>query len=171
MMALTMGDHRWRTKNMKKIWKIRKDSKAVSPVIATILMVAITVVLAAVLYVMVMGFGGGEAQTPTGSFTSAEKHNATTYYLFVGAISPTTNWDECKLSVDGTATTNALGDGVNQTAGTGVWVIPTDLAGDDKISSGDYIILGGLSAGEHTVALLYIETGGTIGSKTFTWAA
>ncbi len=36
---------------MKSI--IRKDEAAVSPVIATILMVAITVVLAAVLYVMV----------------------------------------------------------------------------------------------------------------------
>ncbi|HKZ90089.1 MAG TPA: type IV pilin [Thermoplasmata archaeon] len=34
---------------------IRKDELAVSPVIATILMVAITVVLAAVLYVMVSG--------------------------------------------------------------------------------------------------------------------
>jgi flagellin-like protein len=34
---------------------IRKDEAAVSPVIATILMVAITVVLAAVLYVMVSG--------------------------------------------------------------------------------------------------------------------
>ena len=38
---------------MKRIWKTRDE--AVSPVIATILMVAITVVLAAVLYVMVMG--------------------------------------------------------------------------------------------------------------------
>ncbi len=45
---------------MKKMWKIRKDKSAVSPVIATILMVAITVVLAAVLYVMVMGFGTEE---------------------------------------------------------------------------------------------------------------
>lgn len=48
---------------MKKSWIIRKDEKAVSPVIATILMVAITVVLAAVLYVMVTGLltgpGGG----------------------------------------------------------------------------------------------------------------
>jgi flagellin-like protein len=49
---------------MKKLWKMKKD--AVSPVIATILMVAITVVLAAVLYVMVMGFGGqGGQETPT----------------------------------------------------------------------------------------------------------
>ncbi len=48
---------------MKKMWKMRKDKSAVSPVIATILMVAITVVLAAVLYVMVMGFGGSTGTT------------------------------------------------------------------------------------------------------------
>ena len=47
---------------MKRIWK--KDD-AVSPVIATILMVAITVVLAAVLYVMVSGLLGGTGDTVT----------------------------------------------------------------------------------------------------------
>ncbi len=46
---------------MKQIWK-KKDG--VSPVIATILMVAITVVLAAVLYVMVSGYMTG-GNTPT----------------------------------------------------------------------------------------------------------
>src|SRR6267143_3276140 len=56
---------RWRRKpqedrTMKSI--IRKDEAAVSPVIATILMVAITAVLAAVLYVMVSGL-----LTPTGT--------------------------------------------------------------------------------------------------------
>jgi flagellin-like protein len=40
--------------NMKKIYK--KKDEGVSPVIATILMVAITVVLAAVLYVLEMRF-------------------------------------------------------------------------------------------------------------------
>ena len=52
---------------MRKIRNIRKDD-AVSPVIATILMVAITVVLAAVLYVMVMGMTHGpeQIQTPLG---------------------------------------------------------------------------------------------------------
>ncbi|MDI3483142.1 MAG: Archaeal Type pilin, N-terminal [Candidatus Methanomethylophilaceae archaeon] len=39
---------------MKSIRKFKKNAEAVSPVIATILMVAITVVLAAVLLVMVM---------------------------------------------------------------------------------------------------------------------
>src|SRR2546428_11549084 len=44
---------------------IHKDEQAVSPVIATILMVAITVVLAAVLYVMVSGLISGPGGTPT----------------------------------------------------------------------------------------------------------
>ncbi len=48
---------------MRKLWLIRKDQEAVSPVIATILMVAITVVLAAVLYVMVSGLLGGGGTT------------------------------------------------------------------------------------------------------------
>ncbi|TLZ43274.1 MAG: type IV pilin, partial [Methanobacteriota archaeon] len=43
---------------------IREDDDAVSPVIATILMVAITVVLAAVLYVMVSGLITGPGSTP-----------------------------------------------------------------------------------------------------------
>ncbi len=41
---------------MKNVRPVRKDEHAVSPVIATILMVAITVVLAAVLYVMAAAF-------------------------------------------------------------------------------------------------------------------
>src|SRR6266571_8272673 len=44
---------------------LHKDEQAVSPVIATILMVAITVVLAAVLYVMVSGLISGPGSTPT----------------------------------------------------------------------------------------------------------
>ncbi len=43
---------------------VRKDEQGVSPVIATILMVAITVVLAAVLYVMVSGLIGTGTNTP-----------------------------------------------------------------------------------------------------------
>ena len=49
---------------MRKRLIIRKDEQAVSPVIATILMVAITVVLAAVLYVMVTGLLTGPGAGP-----------------------------------------------------------------------------------------------------------
>lgn len=60
---------------MSKIWARRKNEEAVSPVIATILMVAITVVLAAVLYVLVMALiiippGGGVIGTVSDSDAS-----------------------------------------------------------------------------------------------------
>lgn len=46
----------------------RKNSKrAVSPIIATILLVAITVVLAAVLYILISGLTKGPGNTPIGS--------------------------------------------------------------------------------------------------------
>src|SRR5256885_14373971 len=63
------------TKPMNRI--IRKDEEAVSPVIATILMVAITVVLAAVLYVMVSGLlvgPGGGPQTIGGNRQDTTSH-------------------------------------------------------------------------------------------------
>src|SRR5207245_4320290 len=59
---------------------IRKDEAAVSPVIATILMVAITVVLAAVLYVMVSGLitpVGGHKPLVTFAAVAQSSGNAT----------------------------------------------------------------------------------------------
>lgn len=44
---------------------LNNDDEAVSPVIAVILMVAITVVLAATVYVWVSGFGSGGGNTPS----------------------------------------------------------------------------------------------------------
>jgi flagellin-like protein len=70
---------------MKKIWAMRKNDSAVSPVIATILMVAITVVLAAVLYVMVLGIGGPGSVTPT--IAAIRSTTATSYVYTVTAIS------------------------------------------------------------------------------------
>lgn len=48
-----------------KAWKLKKNEEAVSPVIAVILMVAITVVLAAVLYTWALSFIRSDKQTPT----------------------------------------------------------------------------------------------------------
>ena len=80
---------------MKKMWKIRKDKSAVSPVIATILMVAITVVLAAVLYVMVMGFGGqGGATAPAA--TLQKTGNTVTI-----SITPQTDLSKVGIVVNG----------------------------------------------------------------------
>jgi len=48
-----------------KAWKLKKNEEAVSPVIAVILMVAITVVLAAVLYTWALSFIRSDKTTPT----------------------------------------------------------------------------------------------------------
>jgi len=52
---------------MNRINSLNRKENAVSPVIATILMVAITVVLAATLYMMVGDFGTATAQNLTGN--------------------------------------------------------------------------------------------------------
>jgi flagellin-like protein len=73
---------------MKKIWAMRKDREGVSPVIATILMVAITVVLAAVLYVMVLGFNTSVTTPIVVSFDKSS--SATNWTLSVLSIAGTT---------------------------------------------------------------------------------
>jgi flagellin-like protein len=74
---------------MKGTRKICLSGEGVSPVIATILMVAITVVLAAVLYVMVIGFGGGAAQAPPGNIYPIEQITNTSVKIPFGPFEPT----------------------------------------------------------------------------------
>jgi len=69
------------TKLTEKIGKMWEDKTGVSPIIAVILMVAITVVLAATIYVWVSGFGGsgGSAESLSANYLSKDDtvHNAT----------------------------------------------------------------------------------------------
>jgi flagellin-like protein len=52
--------------NAKGRWR-KKGKRGVSPIIATILLVAITVVLAAVLYILISGLTKGPGNTPLGT--------------------------------------------------------------------------------------------------------
>jgi flagellin-like protein len=89
------------------------DDEAVSPVIAVILMVAITVVLAAVVYMWVSGFTGGQQQAGTMSLTM-DSHGAGYYNLTVVSASPSLKWDDVRVTMDGTpATFTALTGSVN----------------------------------------------------------
>ncbi len=82
-----------------------KNDEAVSPVIAVILMVAITVVLAATVYVWVSGFGG-TSTTPakTISLSSADALDTGTpnlkEYVVAGA-SPGLKYEDMSLTIDG----------------------------------------------------------------------
>jgi archaeal type IV pilus assembly protein PilA len=110
---------------MKKMWKMRKDKSAVSPVIATILMVAITVVLAAVLYVMVMGFGGSGGTTPTASL-SATTSGSHVYKVTILSVSSTT------IAISGL---EVVVTGVNVTGTPAI----THVGSGTALSAGDYI--------------------------------
>src|SRR5580658_10823265 len=58
-------------------WR-KAQKRGVSPIIATILLVAITVVLAAVLYVLISGLTHGPGSTPIGSAFTTGKATAGT---------------------------------------------------------------------------------------------
>jgi flagellin-like protein len=59
----------------------RKNELAVSPVIGVILMVAITVILAAVIAAFVFGLGGQQAAAPTASIVAANNPDTTSIDL------------------------------------------------------------------------------------------
>jgi len=169
---------------MKKIWRIRKDSEAVSPVIATILMVAITVVLAAVLYVMVLGFGGTTTTTPTASY---QKNTITggQKITIVSITKADVPWDDVSIQVsDGTTiqswtptkaavlaagTTAVPLGGKIVTTGLTVYVNLTDVSGNGFVSGTDYFTITSspaLSATtQYTAVLLYESTGERCGQS------
>lgn len=142
---------------MKKMWKL--NNKAVSPVIATILMVAITVVLAAVLYVMVMGFGGGGSdETPSGSITYSS--NANGYRVNIASISANdvtqagVMWLINGVEFDTAANITYAGSAVYVTAGSYI---------DVGIGLTDQDLNAGAA---NTIALLYLDTNNNIASLT-----
>ena len=165
---------------MKKTWLIRKDSEAVSPVIATILMVAITVVLAAVLYVMVLGFGGTSTTTPAASYSKV----TITYGQKITIVSITKTdvpWDDVKIQLsDGTNIVQWSPAKANQLTSTAynystqslpstpavlVCCVLTDVSGNGYVSGTDYFTLkyqGATpfsSSTTYTAVLLYKVTG------------
>lgn len=152
---------------MKRSWK---DRKGVSPVIATILMVAITVVLAAVLYVMVMGLGD-ISTTPNGQITKVEKTGTDVYKLTLSTFSPSTKLTDIKVNVNGTLFTSSDGKTWVPDKDDTYEITVTDQAGDGKVSQGDYITVK-LADGATvklegaTVAILHGPSGGEITKTT-----
>ena len=140
---------------MKKMWKMRKNKEAVSPVIATILMVAITVVLAAVLYVMVMGFGGTSGNTPTATMTyqktaTVSASNVTYTFVVAGVTRNDIKWTDITAVVAITGGDTAPANLVSKPA-----------AGN--VGAGDTVVIYGLDTGKSTtLTLKYTPTGGAV---------
>ena len=156
---------------MKKIWNER-SKEGVSPVIATILMVAITVVLAAVLYVMVMGMVGPEKKpTPIGSWMSVEAVNSTSAKPIYGTLGSECAPKEIRVFIEGPEgiyfsmeVPGDLEERVTQMvlegapAGVTATYIDLNYQGN-TIGSGDYILINGLSEpGVYKVTQFFIPT-------------
>jgi flagellin-like protein len=134
---------------MKANRKFVEGEEAVSAVIGVILMVAITVAIAATVYVYVSGMMGGAAEkAPTITFTKDEALNTLTVVQADVGIS----WSDINMTAtDGTDTNYTHGQ-----------------TGD--VTAGDTIDLDGrsLDAGDVTVRFSYTPTNALIGTYKLT---
>lgn len=97
---------------MKANQTFRRNEEAVSPVIGVILMVAITVVLAAVVFVLVQDLGGNQNSAPAVSFTMDESKDR----MSVAKTDTGLNWNEFQIRVLGNATGTTIYYAINSDA-------------------------------------------------------
>lgn len=130
---------------MVEIFELTEDKKAVSPVIGVILMVAITVILAAVIGTFVLGLGDNVNSTPQASwdFEITEGDNELTI-THTGGDSIT----KARLSVSG------VSSGLS-TTGSG-----TDVGFSDPVTAGDSATVDITEEDGSTVRLVYTSEGG-----------
>ncbi len=135
---------------------------AVSPVIGVILMVAITVVLAAVVFVLVSQVGHGKAgNLPNIVLDVTESQDKATVISASDAY-----WDqlEIRLSVDG-------GWGMNEPATTGTSANEWVRIGGGQIGASDYLHICADTPGRITVDIRYIDLNTVVAGFTLGHAA
>jgi flagellin-like protein len=144
--------------NMKANRKFKEEDNAVSAVIGVILMVAITVAIAATVYVYVSGMlGGGPSQSATVSLVQ------TSNYISIQKVTAGGPINCSDTSIDITCVDSV---GVNQ----GLLVCDyQDINGDGIISGGDTISVNQTSLtgiAPYTITLIYSDD--AIGTAKFT---
>jgi flagellin-like protein len=120
-----------------EIKKLFADDDAVSPVIGVILMVAITVILAAVIGAFVLGFGGGGPSAPSVSWDSTDDGSSTVTFEHTGGdtIDEPTN----VLAINGANTTGSI----------------SVSTGSAPLETGDAVSIGTSSAPTGTYTLVW----------------
>jgi flagellin-like protein len=138
---------------------IEADERAVSAVIGVILMVAITVAIAATVYVYVSGMiGGTKTQTPNVASTT----DSTTNRITVATADSNIKWTDIVVTVDKAGATYR----VYYANGTAIAAVNnTASAGVAEVSAGDYILLS-TYVGNVKATLKYIPTNSLLGSWT-----
>ncbi len=142
---------------MKKIYK---KEEGVSPVIATILMVAITVVLAATVYIMVAGMGTGGTNKFIGSlhYQAQNSDPANGYVnLTVSMSQPSsakfTDTTVVVIASGSTYTVKLGSDGTGTDSGNNVHVKILDMDGSGTFSDGDGIYIYGVTLTGATISV------------------
>lgn len=124
------------------------DDDAVSPVIAVILMVAITVVLAATVYVWVSGFGGSGQASKSIALSSNGPISSNIKTYAIASATSGMKWSDLDFTLDGTALTldaDCTPDADNEYSACAATTLEADSA---TVDAGDFFKLyhsGGLS--------------------------
>jgi len=129
------------TERIIKTGSFKKDEDAVSPVIGVILMVAITVILAAVIGAFVFGMGSGVSKTYNVGVTAAQNSSNTVLCTFQGGPdAAAVMYLNC--SVNGaTPTTATIATGPTATAGTDPVPVGKTWYGGMATSGQDHVII------------------------------
>jgi flagellin-like protein len=137
------------------------DERAVSAVIGVILMVAITVAIAATVYVYVSGMiGGTKTQTPNVACTT----DATTDRIQVATADANIKWKDIVITKD-----NVSAVWVSIYSSTGTLIQNTtsgQYTGTAEVTAGDYLKLTSATTGNVKVTLRYTPTNSLLGSWT-----
>lgn len=138
------------------MWKI-KNKEAVSPVIGVILMVAITVVLAAVLYVWVSGFmGGAGGGSVTLAMTNAGTSGNNITWSVVSTSSGGIKIADITWQITSTVGT-VIGSGVCTATGiaNGNFTWTDSAPADSRLSAGDTVVSDTGGSGDFYVIAIY----------------
>lgn len=149
--------------------RYRRDCSAVSPVIGTVLMVAVTVVLAAIVYVVVNPLVNPEEEPPVdliflqqGTVTQTDATHWDTFFSIVTIESDEVmEWTTVSFVVQGT--TGSLVTDATISYG--------DSNGDGRLTVGDSVILEGMTAGYSGGTLKVLHRGAMIGQNSIAFIA
>jgi flagellin-like protein len=135
-----------------KLKSLFTDDDAVSPVIGVILMVAITVILAAVIGAFVLDLGGSQEKTPQASFDWEQ--NSTDAVTVTFESGESIGADRLSTNFPSSGDTNSDGDWSDKYS--------------DEVGAGDHVIVTGLSSGD-TVRVVWTSESGETSSTLSTY--
>jgi flagellin-like protein len=143
---------------------IQADERAVSAVIGVILMVAITVAIAATVYVYVSGMiGGTKTQTPNVACTT----DATANKITVATADANIKWKDIVVTLDTPLVGAGSGFFVYHTGGTVAGTVNNTAAlTTQDVTAGDYILLVSSTTFNVKTTLRYTPTNSLLGSWT-----